>query len=241
VCGCSTGYSDCGGVCVETAVDNGNCGACGRVCGAGQYCVMGGCITPTNPPPADAGTTCSTGRTSCSGVCCDLQTDNGNCGSCGNVCSGGASCQQGRCVAPPPPADAGAPTPTTDEWRVIYRAAPGDQIVEIQSLEVWDGSARECSLNRLDPEQAGAPLVNSERCPAMRFARGATLHFNARFTFPAPSATAPMTTQTWSCHVATRGGPMQAYGTVEAYRNGQRVQLRAVDNGRQGCNWVPVI
>ncbi|CAM3083192.1 Stigma-specific protein, Stig1 [Legionella steigerwaltii] len=41
---------------------------------------------------------CSTGTTSCNDSCVNLQTDNKNCGSCGNVCSTGSSCSSGQCV-----------------------------------------------------------------------------------------------------------------------------------------------
>jgi len=33
---CPSGLADCGGVCVDLLGDEANCGACGRVCGAGQ-------------------------------------------------------------------------------------------------------------------------------------------------------------------------------------------------------------
>jgi hypothetical protein len=42
---CPGGSKLCGGACVDTKSDNGNCGACGNACltGAGQSCVAGGC------------------------------------------------------------------------------------------------------------------------------------------------------------------------------------------------------
>lgn len=212
----------------------------------------------SQPPPVDSGMTvvCGERLVLCGRTCVNLTQDGNNCGGCGRVCGGGTVCVDSDCRSTtpadagtqpppvdsgvtPPPADAGTTPPAFDEWRLIYRTASGDRANAIQSIEVWDGSARECTLNYLDPAQSGAPLTHTERCPTMRFARGATLHFNARFTLPATPATAPMPLETWSCHVAVRGGPMLQYGSVEAYRNGQRVQLRAVDNGRMGCNWVP--
>lgn len=42
---CIAGFALCGGVCVETAVDPRNCGACGNVCSPSQDCVGGGCTT----------------------------------------------------------------------------------------------------------------------------------------------------------------------------------------------------
>lgn len=45
--------------------------------------------------------TCPAGQTLC-GRCVNLQTDNNNCGRCGNVCSAGQFCNMGMCVTPPP-------------------------------------------------------------------------------------------------------------------------------------------
>ncbi|HLD80779.1 MAG TPA: NosD domain-containing protein, partial [archaeon] len=39
------------------------------------------------------------GQTDCSGTCRNLQTDNSNCGSCGNACTGGTVCHQGQCLS----------------------------------------------------------------------------------------------------------------------------------------------
>jgi hypothetical protein len=44
-----------GGTCTNTAVDPANCGACGRVCAAGQLCAGGTC----SPDPLSQG--CSDG------------------------------------------------------------------------------------------------------------------------------------------------------------------------------------
>jgi hypothetical protein len=40
------------------------------------------------------------GQTSCAGTCTNTQTDNANCGTCGNACSGGETCQSGTCLCP---------------------------------------------------------------------------------------------------------------------------------------------
>jgi hypothetical protein len=51
------------------------------VCGAGSSTC---CVTPEH-------------------ACTDLESDPNNCGSCGNVCPAGATCEQGKCVGEAPP------------------------------------------------------------------------------------------------------------------------------------------
>jgi hypothetical protein len=54
-----------------------------------------------NCEPSDASIMCLVaGQTVCPGAgCTNLQTDNNNCGSCGTVCTGGAVCTNGTCMA----------------------------------------------------------------------------------------------------------------------------------------------
>lgn len=42
---------------------------------------------------------CGSGQTYCSGRCVDLTNDANHCGSCGNVCGAGTSCQNGTCTS----------------------------------------------------------------------------------------------------------------------------------------------
>lgn len=86
--GCSAGYDDCGGVCVDRLGDGQNCGACGSPCAAGQVCSAGVCQTSCTEP----------GRTQCELSCVDLLTNPSHCGGCGVFCAGGQTCQSGICV-----------------------------------------------------------------------------------------------------------------------------------------------
>ncbi|MFC1730257.1 MopE-related protein [candidate division KSB1 bacterium] len=45
-CGCPAGETDCSGTCVDTDLDDNNCGACGTVCAGGESCVAGVCVIP---------------------------------------------------------------------------------------------------------------------------------------------------------------------------------------------------
>jgi hypothetical protein len=99
VAACAAGFFNCDGMVangceINLNSDNGNCGACGRVCPGGQTCQMGTCTT-----------SCSATQVNCSGTCVNPLTDNNNCGPltmgtgvCGRVCPGGQSCQGGACT-----------------------------------------------------------------------------------------------------------------------------------------------
>ncbi|MBW2263117.1 MAG: hypothetical protein JRG91_14185 [Deltaproteobacteria bacterium] len=84
---CTSGYFDCGGVCVDLLYDSTNCGSCGVMCDQGQVCENGVCVL-----------SCVEGHTDCSGVCRDLMSDDYNCGSCGLTCASGFACVEGACV-----------------------------------------------------------------------------------------------------------------------------------------------
>ena len=117
---CSAGLSLCSGKCIDLETDPDNCGACGfsvpygEICRNGQFSSSSGqskngssaVSSGTTPAgaalisPTAVGTqgSCPTGRNSCSGTCIDLRNDTGNCGSCGNSCTSGQNCQNGRCL-----------------------------------------------------------------------------------------------------------------------------------------------
>jgi hypothetical protein len=65
---------------------------CGGI-GTSQSCVA--TLTRTG----SCQVTCQPGLTDCNGTCNDLQSDNANCGACGNACGATQTCSMGSCVS----------------------------------------------------------------------------------------------------------------------------------------------
>jgi len=103
----------CGDQCVYFVNDENNCGECGNVCpapggGGVASCVSGKCMM-------NCDTTAAAGPDLCAGTCTNLLTDAANCGECGNSCTAGRRCQDGRCtplVTAPPIGGSGGPVRT---------------------------------------------------------------------------------------------------------------------------------
>jgi hypothetical protein len=97
VSGCPTSTPTlCTGTCVDTTTNANHCGSCGNACTttvahAQPTCASSGCTF-----------TCNSGYSGCSGGCADFQTESANCGGCGvaYACTGGQTCQSGRCACP---------------------------------------------------------------------------------------------------------------------------------------------
>ncbi|MBX3218060.1 MAG: hypothetical protein KF850_39000 [Labilithrix sp.] len=114
-CGCPSGHSACGPgtikSCVVTDTSDANCGGCNNVCnpagdgGAAPDNMYYGCLG------GECGRLkCRTGYASCDGDlgngCETLLTTDDDCGSCGNACGAGESCQRDYfgnyvCMCPP--------------------------------------------------------------------------------------------------------------------------------------------
>ncbi|MBL8938097.1 MAG: VCBS repeat-containing protein [Archangium sp.] len=101
---CANGLTLCGTSCINTATDYGNCGACGRSCGVGQYCSGSTCLNvPTSCTPGpnacptnffcDAITSkcvfgCQTNAHCSNGQICDTQRNTCACPTGSNLCGG---------------------------------------------------------------------------------------------------------------------------------------------------------
>ena len=125
---CDAPNTVCSNTCVNTATDNRNCGACGRVCAtvgggtsaaATTACMAGRCVVT-------ACTLASEGYADCDGDgangCESNLNTRANCGACGRACTGDLSCLAGhvcacsnlatnmcgdRCIRPNDPANCG--------------------------------------------------------------------------------------------------------------------------------------
>jgi hypothetical protein len=115
--GTASCFADVG--CLDLQNDAFNCGAKGHACNPGETCQKGACAcgggsscpasvpccagpTPMCAPNgvscACGGTFCSSPSTCCNGTSCvNLMGDNANCGTCGNVCPAGTTCNGGKC------------------------------------------------------------------------------------------------------------------------------------------------
>jgi len=113
------GESVCSGKCVYLDTSFQNCGGCGKACPAGQICHLGVCVPFACEKalhPCKDYFCCSegfddpclqiavgehrVGTRMCNYLCTDTQTDQRNCGSCGNDCGEFSVCSGGACVQP---------------------------------------------------------------------------------------------------------------------------------------------
>jgi hypothetical protein len=116
---CPTGSSACLSTtqcgCTDLQTDPQNCGSCGQVCGIGQNCQGGQCVSgcPSGQMCATAfgsGSVCASSCPSYYGVqmtacgtgaialCTLTNADPNNCGSCGHACPAGQGCDNGTCA-----------------------------------------------------------------------------------------------------------------------------------------------
>ena len=85
---CPIGQARCAqdNSCIDMMSSNDHCGLNCQKCTGGKTCENGVCITK-----------CQDGLEPCNNICRQLEQDNENCGSCGNICDKGTQCLQGKC------------------------------------------------------------------------------------------------------------------------------------------------
>jgi hypothetical protein len=96
LCGSDGGADASSPYCANTRTDQANCGACGNACPAGQVCSAGQCSTSCQPNETLCGS--DGGADAASPYCANTQTDQANCGGCGNACPAGQACSAGQCA-----------------------------------------------------------------------------------------------------------------------------------------------
>lgn len=84
---CTSGQTECSGVCVELTSNDAHCGACNNACNSSEMCADGVCVLD-----------CPSGQTDCSGTCTDTRKDTDHCGACGTACAAGEVCSNGSCA-----------------------------------------------------------------------------------------------------------------------------------------------
>lgn len=102
----------CGNACAATATDPNNCGGCGKACPIVANAKAPICVNGTCPVQCLPGFANCDGK-SANGCETNLTVDPSHCGACGHPCPANSRCQQGVCVAQPPPVDAGQNCATT--------------------------------------------------------------------------------------------------------------------------------
>ena len=89
------GAADSGGS--GGAANGGGSGGAANSGGSGGAANGGGAGGAANCDGTVGGGCCSSGQTSCSGTCYNLQSDAQNCGACGKACTQGQTCSAGIC------------------------------------------------------------------------------------------------------------------------------------------------
>lgn len=112
--GCTTGCAELGGLCLcPNPIQQPHCVAIDGIWHCGVRCPPG---TIGHWPYCISFSPCPSGQANCDGSCTNLQTDENNCGSCGNTCQPGLTCCNGNCS----PCANGATQPCTTSSGYSY-------------------------------------------------------------------------------------------------------------------------
>jgi len=148
---CGSGYYSCNDD-GTGSYSEGECFTiCGSICPTSLTCTSGG---PAWPPCSGLGDP-------------DLQADEQNCGSCGNVCGAGETCEAGVCSSstptPSPTPPPGGATSIMLKW---FIAAPGNSRVTL----LWETSDEDENLGfnlyRADSEDGEPVKINDDLIPS---------------------------------------------------------------------------
>ncbi len=161
---CGTGTTQCGAACVNTSVDDANCGSCGKACGATEGCGGGRCL-----PKNCTGGNCATDQVCANSVACQQKAcvsvacaDNEQCSDgrcvtrdCGAVtCGAGFVCRAGACVDV---TCAGVSCQGGREWAMFCADLPGHHLLGRAGLRGNDHLRRQELCRRQLPDGARMP------------------------------------------------------------------------------------
>lgn len=110
------------------------------MCGCSAFVGMSG---PGDASGGDGAGSCQTGRVRCGSVCTDMNTDDSNCGACGNACAQAQTCFSGACR----PRAVGAPCTTAADCGAAGRclgAYPGGECFYVCQSQADCGAGALC-------------------------------------------------------------------------------------------------
>lgn len=175
---CPGEQTECGNLCVSLERDAEHCGACGRVCDAGETCTDGACVVR-----------CPRSLSACGDTCADLDVDPSHCGACGSACEEGKVCVNGGCNQACPAGQEACDSRCVSTDNDAQHCggcgnacAPGDACVK--------GACAECVAGTMAgefPQVVAGELATSRHTVSCGFEK-VGLHADVSYAFTAPAA-----------------------------------------------------
>ena len=120
---------------VATGADLGGADLCGADLREAKLTARADVCCSTRLPDGSSAAPCADGQECCGAACTDLRVDPGNCGACGNICTGGDVCCDGACVAPVGGGRCGVGDPaclsSTQDLQQAFDAAQDSQTIHL--------------------------------------------------------------------------------------------------------------